>query len=152
MTGAPSVSRAIVLIRLMVGGVFLAEGIQKFVYPAQLGMGRFARIGFVRPDLLAPFVGGVEIVCGVLVIVGLATRLATIPLLIDISVAIVSTKIPILLGHGVWGFALPKVDSYGWWSLLHEARTDMSMWLALLFLLIAGPGVWSLDARTRTVR
>jgi putative oxidoreductase len=141
------VSRAIILIRLMAGGVFLSEGIQKFVYPAQLGAGRFARIGFGRPDLLAPFVGGVEIVCGVLIIVGLATRLAAIPLLVDISVAIVSTKIPILLGHGLWSFALPKLDSYGVWSMLHEARTDVSMWLALLFLLIAGPGVSSIDAR-----
>jgi len=144
-------SRAIVLIRLMAGGVFLSEGIQKFLYPAQQGVGRFARIGFGRPDLLAPFVGGVEIVCGVLIIVGLATRLAAIPLLIDISVAIVSTKVPILLGHGFWGFALPKLDSYGFWSMLHEARTDVSMWLALLFLLIAGPGVWSIDARLRRV-
>jgi uncharacterized membrane protein YphA (DoxX/SURF4 family) len=143
-------SRAIVLIRLMAGGVFLSEGIQKFLYPAQQGAGRFARIGFARPDLLAPFVGGVEIVCGALIIIGLATRLAAIPLLIDISVAMVSTKIPILLGHGFWGFALPKLDSYGWWSMLHEARTDLSMWLALLFLLIAGPGVWSIDARIRS--
>jgi putative oxidoreductase len=69
------------------------------------------------------------------------------PLLINISVAIVSTKVPILLGRGLWGFQLPKLASYGWWSMLHEARTDVSMWLGLVFLLIVGAGAWSIDAR-----
>ena len=96
---------------------------------------------------MGPFVGGVEIVCGVLVIVGLLTRLAAIPLLINISVAIVSTKIPILLGHGFWTFTLAKLPRYGFLSMMHEARTDFSMWLGLVFLLIVGPGRWSLDAR-----
>ena len=136
---------AAVLIRLMVGGVFFFEGLLKFIYPDELAAGRFARIGIPAPQILGPFVGGVEAVCGALIIVGFLTRLAAIPLLIDISVAILSTKIPILLGHGFWGFTLAKLPHYGFLSMMHEARTDFSMWLGLLFLLIVGPGRWSFD-------
>jgi uncharacterized membrane protein YphA (DoxX/SURF4 family) len=136
---------AVVLIRVMVGGVFLSEGIQKFLLPDQLGAGRFTRIGIPYPEVMGPFVGMVEIACGSLVLLGLGTRLAAIPLLISISVAMLSTKIPILLGHGFWGFQLPRLESYGWWSMLHEARTDLSMWLGLVYLLIVGAGRWSLD-------
>ena len=142
-----SAARAIVLIRVMVALVFVTEGVLKFLQPQQLGAGRFARIGIPFPSAMGPFVGGVEIVCGALVLLGLGTRLAAVPLLIDISVAILSTKVPILLGHGFWGFQLPKLDSYGLSSMLHEARTDLSMWLALVFLLVAGAGTWSMDAR-----
>lgn len=92
-TNAP---RATILIRLLVGGVFLAEGIQKFLFPAALGVGRFIKLGIPAPQLFAPFVGVVEIVCGAFLIIGLFARLATIPLIIDISVAIVTTKIPML--------------------------------------------------------
>ena len=102
-TQAPA---ATILIRIAVGGIFLTEGIQKFLYPRDLGAGRFAKIGIPAPDMMGPFVGGIEIVCGALLIIGLLTRLAAILLLIDISVAIVSTKIPILLGHGFWFFLL----------------------------------------------
>lgn len=143
---ATNESAAVVLVRLMVGGVFLSEGIQKFLFPDQLGVGRFTRIGIPLPEVMAPFVAVVEIVCGSLVLLGLGTRLAAVPLLINISVAILSTKVPILLGHGFWGFQLPKLASYGWWSMLHEARTDFSMWLGLVYLLIVGAGAWSLDA------
>jgi putative oxidoreductase len=80
-----------------------------------------------------------------LIILGLLTRLAAIVLLIDISVAIISTKIPILLGHELWNFSLPKVPRYGSWSMIHEARVDFSMWLGLLFLLIVGAGAISID-------
>jgi len=143
-TNAPA---ATVLVRLLVGSVFLSEGIQKFLYPAELAAGRFAKIGIPAPQIVGPFVGGCEIVCGALLIVGLLTRLAAILLLIDISVAIVLTKIPILLGHGFWGFSLQRLPRYGFWSMMHEARTDFSMWLGLFFLLIAGAGrKWSLDA------
>ena len=143
-TNAPA---ATLLVRLLVGSVFLSEGIQKFLYPAELAAGRFAKIGIPNPENMGPFVGGCEVVCGALLIIGLLTRLAAIVLLIDISVAILSTKIPLLLGHGFWGFSLPKVPDYGFWSMMHEARTDFSMWLGLLFLLIVGAGKkWSLDA------
>lgn len=135
------------LIRLMVGGVFFLEGVLKFLYPGELGAGRFAKIGIPMPNVLGPFVGGVETICGALLLVGLLTRLASIPLLIDISVAILSTKIPILLGRGFWTFTLMKLPRYGFLSLLHEARTNLSMWLGLIFLLIVGAGPWSIDAR-----
>lgn len=106
----------------MVGAIFLSEGIQKFIFPAELGAGRFARIGLPVPSLLAPFVGGVEVICGCLILLGIMTRLATLPLLIDILVAIVTTKVPILLHNGAWAAA-------------HEARTDYAMVLGLVFLL-----------------
>ncbi len=144
-TNAPA---ATVIIRLMVGGVFLVEGILKFLYPGELGAGRFAKIGILSPEVMGPFVGGIEIVCGALVIIGLLTRFAAIPLLIDISVALVSTKMPILFGQGFWGFSLTKLPRYGLLSMLHEARTDLCMWLGLVFLLMVGAGrKWSLDAR-----
>ena len=144
-TNAPA---ATLLIRLMVGGVFLVEGILKFLYPGELGTGRFAKIGIPSPEVMGAFVGGVEIVSGALVIIGLLTRLAAIPLLIDISVALVSTKMPILLGQGFWGFSLTKLPRYGLLSMIHEARTDLCMWLGLVFLLLIGGGrKWSLDAR-----
>jgi uncharacterized membrane protein YphA (DoxX/SURF4 family) len=143
-TDAPS---ATILVRLLVGSVFLSEGVQKFLYPEELAAGRFEKIGIPFPQIMGPFVGGVETVCGALVILGLVTRLAAIPLLIDSSVAILSTKIPILLGQGFWGFSVPKLPRYGFLSMMHEARTDFSMWLGLLFLLIVGAGRYSLDGR-----
>lgn len=121
------------LIRLLVGAVFLSEGIQKFLFPAENGVGRFVKIGLPMPDVLAPFVGVVEIVCGVLILLGLLTRLAAVPLIIDMIVAISTTKVPILMKDGFWKMA-------------HEARTDWSMLLGCLFLLVVGAGSWSLDA------
>jgi putative oxidoreductase len=96
---------------------------------------------------MGPFVGVVEIVCGALLLVGLFTRLATIPLLIDICVAILSTKIPILLGRGYGPFHVAQLSRYGFWSMASEARTDFSMLLGLVFLWMVGAGTWSLDAR-----
>jgi uncharacterized membrane protein YphA (DoxX/SURF4 family) len=125
---------ATVLVRLLVGGVFLSEGIQKYVYPDALGVGRFAKIGIPAPGVMAPFVGVVETGCGLLLILGLLTRLAAIPLVIDMLVAIAMTKIPILVKSGFLAMA-------------HEARTDYSMLLGSLFLLMVGSGPLSLDAR-----
>lgn len=142
-TRAPA---SVLLIRVMVGAVFLTEGIQKFLYPDELGVGRFIKIGIPAPEVMAPFVGVVEILCGGLLILGLLTRLAAVPLLINISTAIVSTKLPVLLGHGFWTFTLAKLPRYGLLSMVHEARTDLSMLLGLLFLLIVGAGAWSADA------
>jgi uncharacterized membrane protein YphA (DoxX/SURF4 family) len=136
---------ATILIRIMVGGVFLSEGIQKFLDPAALAAGRFAKIGIPWPELTGPFVGVVESVCGALLLVGLATRLAAIPLIIDMAVAIVSTKIPILLGYGFWGFSLRELPAYGFWSMAHESRTDFAMLLGSMFLLWVGAGPWALD-------
>jgi uncharacterized membrane protein YphA (DoxX/SURF4 family) len=138
---------ATAVIRLLVGWVFLSEGIQKFLFPAALGVGRFAKIGIPWPQMMGPFVGFVEIAGGALLLVGLLTRPAAFILLINISAAIISTKVPILLGHAYWLFRLPDLKSYGFWSMLHEARTDFSMFLGLLFLLIVGAGSWSVDRK-----
>ena len=143
-TTAPA---SVILIRIAVGAVFLSEGIQKFLFPNELGAGRFIKIGIPAPEVMGPFVGTVEIVCGSLIIVGLLTRLAAIPLIIDMCVALISTKLPILLGHGFWRFSLSKLSSYGFWSMAHEARTDFAMLLGSILLLIVGAGAWSLDAQ-----
>jgi len=142
-TDAPA---ATILIRLMVGAVFLSEGIQKFLFPAELGPGRFERIGFPDPAFWATFVGVLEIVAGSMVLLGLLTRLAAIALAIEMLVAIVTTKIPILLGRDLGPFRVRELDMYGFWSMAHEARTDYAMLLGSLFLLIVGAGSWSLDA------
>ncbi len=137
---------SVILIRLIVGGTFLLEGIQKFLFPDALGVGRFVKIGIPYPEFMASFVGAFEIGCGILLLLGLLTRLAAIPMIINISIAILSTKIPILLGRGFWLFSLPSVKTYGFWSMVHEARTDFAMLLGGLFLLIVGAGCFSMDA------
>jgi putative oxidoreductase len=129
-TSAP---RSVVLVRLVVGAVFLSEGIQKFLFAADLGIGRFAKIGIPAPEVMAPFVGFCEILCGVLILVGLLTRPASFVMLVNILVAIGTTKIPLLLAKGFWNFA-------------HESRVDYAMLLGALFLLIVGAGGLSVDA------
>jgi uncharacterized membrane protein YphA (DoxX/SURF4 family) len=137
-----------ILVRLLVGlVVFFPEGIQKLAFPELLGAGRFAQIGIPYPDLMGPFVGMVEIACGALIILGLLTRLAAVPLIIIMVVAIVSTKVPIWLGRDFWIFHVPKLAHYGFWSMAHEARADFDMLLGSLYLLIEGAGAWSLDAK-----
>ena len=130
-TNAPA---ATWIVRWLVGLVFFLEGIKKFLFVAQWGAGRFARIGIPHPQFFGPFVGCVEIIGGFLLLVGLLTRFASIALLIDITVAILSTKVPILMKQG-------------WWPAEAEARTDYAMFMGLFFLLIVGAGAWSLDAR-----
>jgi len=130
---ATQAPRAVVLVRLIVGAVFLSEGIQKFLFPAELGVGRFTKIGLPAPEFLAPFVGTFEITCGLLVLLGVFTRLAAVPLVTIMLVAISTTKLPMLA-------------SKGFWAIAHEARTDWSMLLGSAFLLIVGAGAWSLDA------
>ena len=145
---ATTASKWTILVRLLVGlVVFFPEGIQKLAFPEILGAGRFANIGIPFPEITGPFVGIVETVSGALIIVGLFTRLAAIPLIIIMIVAILSTKVPILLGHEFWIFHLPKLPRYGFWSMMHEARTDLCMLLASLYLLIVGAGAWSFDSR-----
>jgi uncharacterized membrane protein YphA (DoxX/SURF4 family) len=128
-----SASPTVILIRLMVGAVFLSEGIQKFLDPAGRGTGRFESIGLPMPEVLGPFVGTCEIVCGALILLGLATRLAAVPLIVIMGTAIATTKFPTLMADGFWEAA-------------HAARTDWSMLLGSIFLLIEGAGPWSLDA------
>ena len=143
---------ATLLIRIMVGAVFVSEGIQKFLYPAAVGAGRFAKIGIPSPEVMGPLVGVIEITCGALVLLGLLTRLAAFPLICVMFVAIVSTKIPILLGEGFWGFELRKLSEYGFWSMAHEARTDFAMLLGSTFLVLVGAGPRSIDHRLATLR
>lgn len=121
-------------IRLAVGFIFFSEGIQKFLYPYLVGSGRFEKIGLPMAQALGPFVGSIEILCGVLILIGLFTRLAAVPLIIVILTAIISTKVPILIENGFWKMA-------------HEARTDYSMLLSLIFLLINGSGGFSMDRK-----
>ena len=136
-----------ILVRLMVGlVVFLPEGIQKLAFPEILGAGRFANIGIPYPEVMGPFVGAVEIVCGTLIILGLLTRLAAIPLIVIMVVAIVSTKLPIWAGHDS---DLSPAEARSLRLLEHgrmKRATDFLMLLGSLYLLIAGAGAWSLDA------
>lgn len=139
-------SDAVVIIRIVVGIVFVSEGIQKLIFPAVRGAGRFAGFGYPAPDLIATFIGSIEIVCGLLILFGFLTRIAAIILIIDMSMAIITTKIPVLLGHELWIFALRDTAMYGIWGFLHEFRTDFAMLFGSLYLLIVGAGDWSLDA------
>lgn len=125
-------SKTTLIIRLMVGAVFLSEGIQKFLFADSLGSGRFAKIGLPAPEFLGPFVGGFEIVCGALVLLGLLTRLACFPLLVIMLVAIATTKSEVLANDGFW-------------EMMHGSRTDWAMLLGSIFLIIEGGGKWSLD-------
>lgn len=125
-------TKTTIIIRLMVGAVFLSEGMQKFLFADKLGAGRFAKIGLPNPDFLGPFVGGFEIVCGLFVLLGLLTRLSAVPLLIIMLVAIGSTKTRLFMDNGFW-------------SMLHDSRTDWAMLLGSIFLIIKGGGKWSLD-------
>ena len=122
-----------ILIRLTVGLIFLTEGIQKYLFPELLGTGRFTTIGFSNPAFWAYFTGTFEIICGILIILGLISRVASIPLIIVMITAFISTKIPILIHKGIWPWA-------------HEYRTDFAMTLLLIYLLIYGSGRWSVDS------
>jgi putative oxidoreductase len=127
------------VVRVLVGLVFVPEGLKKFLFPEHWGAGRFARIGLPAPQVLAQFVGVVEIVFGVLLLVGLVTRLATIPLLIDMAVALATTKIPLL-----WR-ATAVSSKVGFWSMQAESRTDFAMFMCLVFLLLTAAGPLSMD-------
>lgn len=126
-------SVSIGLIRIMVGFVFVSEGIQKFLYPEIRGVGRFIKIGLPAPEFLGYFVASFEVMCGILILLGLYTRYAAVPLIVIMLTAIVTTKIPILLNEGFWEMA-------------HAARTDWSMLIGSIFLLIVGAGKYSIDS------
>lgn len=130
-----------ILIRLSVGAVFLSEGIQKFLFPEDQAADRFATIGIPAPEFFGPLAAVAETACGALLLAGLLTRLATLPMLVNMVLALALTKVPIL-----WGGSADKPKAHGFWDLAHEARTDWAMLLGLLFLLVMGPGRWSIDA------
>jgi uncharacterized membrane protein YphA (DoxX/SURF4 family) len=125
-----------ILIRVAIGLVFLTEGILKFRRPAEFGPGRFAAIGFPIPEVLAPLVGVLEIACGISVLLNFFAGDAALLLLVVMIVALVSTKMPILLGAQIGPFALAKLPRYGWSAFLHEARLDLTMTLNLIAILI----------------
>ena len=132
------------LIRILVGWVFFWEGVIKFVFPNQ-GVGRFTKIGIPLPEIMSNFVAVLEIVGGLMLILGLFTRLISIPFIIQMTVAILSTKIAVFLGTSP--LALPPAPPQtGFFAMLHESRTDFAQIICSIFLLIVGPGAWSLDA------
>ncbi len=125
-------AKTTLLIRLMVGAVFFSEGIQKLLFPAIRGAGRFQKIGLPWPEFLGSFVGTFEILCGLLILFGLITRLAVVPIIIIMLVAISTTKVDILIHQGLWEMA-------------HASRTDWAMLLGGIFLFIKGGGYFSVD-------
>jgi putative oxidoreductase len=126
--------RTVLLVRIAVGVIFFTQGILKYIDP-NMGVVRFTRIGFPHPYFTAHFVGTFEILCGFLLLIGLWTRLAFIPLFVVITTAIATTKIPELF-HANQGF----------WYMVSDARTDFAMFCCLIFLISVGGGSWSLDA------
>jgi uncharacterized membrane protein YphA (DoxX/SURF4 family) len=138
-TSAPA---AVVLIRLYVGLVFACEGVLKFLRPDSLGSGRFDKAGIPAPALFSTLDGIFEIGCGCLILVGLLTRLAAVPMVIDMLGALLITKLPIF-----WGNAPLFHGEHGWWDFIHESRVDLAQFCGTLFLLLVGAGSYSLDAR-----
>jgi len=131
-------SKTTIIIRLMIGLVFLSEGIQKFLFPAIRGTGRFEKIGLPSPEFLGNFVGSFEIICGTLILLGLFTRLASILLIIIMLVAIATTKTEVLANEGFW-------------VMMHSSRTDWAMLLGSIFLLFKGGGLWSVDHKLNEI-
>ncbi|MCX6237029.1 MAG: DoxX family protein [Bacteroidia bacterium] len=123
-----------IIVRLIVGLIFLSEGVQKYLFPELLGTGRFLKIGFSNPEFWAYFTATFEIISGTLILLGLLTRLTSIPLLIIMMTAFMTTKWPLLIDKGFWAMA-------------HEYRTDFAMTLLLVYLLIYGGGKWSVDSK-----
>jgi len=132
------------LVRLMAGGVFFWEGILKFVYTNQ-GVGRFTKLGIPFPGPTAHFVAILEIVGGLLLMAGFLTRAIAIPFVIEMIVAILSTKVSLYLGTSPLPLP-PAPPRVGAWAVLHEIRADYAQIMSALFLMIAGPGPWSVDA------
>src|SRR5215813_5976006 len=134
---------ATILIRLMAGAVFLWEGILKFVYPNQ-GVGRFTKLGFPAPHFTATADAWLEIIGGLLLLTGFMTRLIAVPFIIEMIVAMASTKIPMYLGTSP--LPLPPVPpQVGFWAVLHEIRSEYAQLASCGFLLLVGAGRWSLD-------
>jgi uncharacterized membrane protein YphA (DoxX/SURF4 family) len=139
-----SAPKATIAIRLMAGGVFFWEGLLKFAYANQ-GVGRFTKLGMPVPEVLAPAVALLEIGGGLLLMSGLATRLISVPLIVEMIVAMLSTKIALYLGTSPLAKP-PAPPIVGGWAVLHEIRSEYAQLMCCIYLLAAGPGPWSLDA------
>jgi putative oxidoreductase len=122
----------ILLIRLMVGIIFLSEGIQKFLLPHKRGTGLFSEFGFPEPHIVGPLTGSIEMLCGLLIIIGFLTRLASIPLVFLMLIAMATIKVELLQHNGIW-------------EMLHASRVEWAMLLGSIFLMIRGSGKWSVD-------
>jgi len=136
--------KSTLLLRVMAGGVFFWEGLLKFVYANQ-GVGRFTKLGIPFPHFTATFIGGLEIVGGLLLLAGVTTRLIAIPFVAEMIVAILSTKISLYLGTSPLPLP-PAPPQVGFWAVLHEIRSEYAQMLTVMFLMVNGPGEWSLDA------
>ena len=142
--------KSTLLLRVMAGGVFFWEGLLKFVYANQ-GVGRFTKLGIPFPHFTATFIGGLEIAGGLLLLAGFTTRLIAIPFVAEMVVAILSTKISLYLGTSPLPLP-PAPPQVGFWAVLHEIRSEYAQMLTVLFLMVNGPGKWSLDAVLSTRR
>ncbi|HXC05989.1 MAG TPA: DoxX family protein [Bacteroidia bacterium] len=138
-------AKQIILIRLMAGGVFFWEGMLKFVYPNQ-GVGRFTKLGFPLPDVLAHCIGVAEIVGGLFLLFGLFTRITSLYFIAQMLVAVFTTKVALYLGTSPLPLP-PSPPQVGFWAVLHEIRSDYAQIMCCLFLFLCGPGIWSLDTR-----
>ncbi|WP_419420683.1 DoxX family protein [Legionella sp. D16C41] len=136
----------VIFIRLSVGLVFFTEGLQKLIFPELFGKGWFKSLGLPFPQFLGPLVGWLELICGFLILLGLCTKIACIPLIILMIIALITTKLPICFGGKLGIFHVHEVNRYGTWSFLHESRSDWAMLMGCCYLLIVGAGSWSLDA------
>jgi putative oxidoreductase len=144
MTPSVEGPKSTLLLRLMAGGVFFWEGLLKFVYVNQ-GVGRFAKLGIPFPHFTATFIAYLEIVGGLMLLSGLMTRLIAIPFVGEMIVAILSTKISLYLGTSPLPLP-PAPPKMGFWAVLHEIRSEYAQIITVIFLLVNGPGKWSLDA------
>lgn len=140
-------AKTTIIIRIMVGSIFLSEGIQKFLYPALRGVGRFEGMGFPNPEFFGYFVGSFEVLAGLLIVFGFLTRVGSLIAIFIMSFAILTTKIPIALGESFGPFVLRDLNTYGFWSMAHEIRVDFALLLGSIFLIIKGGGHWSFDRK-----
>jgi uncharacterized membrane protein YphA (DoxX/SURF4 family) len=134
-----------ILVRLMIGAVFLSEGVQKFIFPEQRSTDQFETLGFAEAEIMAHYVGVFEVLAGILILIGLFTRAGALITLIITTTAIIITNIIVVLGESFYPSALSDLQTYGFWSMAPEIHTDWAMWLGSLFLLLKGGGRWSAD-------
>ncbi|PJZ47510.1 DoxX family protein [Leptospira saintgironsiae] len=133
-----------VIIRILVGGVFIWEGIIKFLFVNQ-GIGRFTKLGFMHPEMTASFIGGLEILGGTMLVLGILTKPLSFVFIIQMLVAMYLTKLPLLFGTSpLMPPQAPPI--FGIWAVLHEIRSEYSQLLGCLFLYLSGPGHFAFDS------
>jgi putative oxidoreductase len=118
----------------MVGFIFFTEGFQKFLFPQARGAGRFEQMGMPAPEFLSYFVATFEVVCGALILLGLLTRLAAIPIIFIMLVVITMTRLPVLVNENFW-------------VMMYISKIDFAMLIGAIYLFIEGSGRWSVDQK-----